>query len=270
MDIHYQRSSSGNSGGGETARFYSQGGEDYLLWRFFAEKTAGFYVDIGAFDGIHLSNSYTFERIGWKGICVEPNPEIFFYCMQNRPGTLCLNQACVASPEQAAVKLYVETLGLLSSTIGSQEKLQDIKNRYSQRGLDFPGLKEIRVKANTVDGILDEHFPELKKIDFISIDTEGNEIDVIRGIDFNRVDTRVVLVEANSQETQQELSRLLKEKGNYQPVRRVKANLFFVKSDEDLEKMKRIRLNCTIEKQMHPLGPRYTRPKFMKGKIIRE
>ena len=270
MDIHYQPNSSESRGGGETAKFYSQRGEDYLLWKFFGEKTAGFYVDIGSFDGIHLSNSYTFERMGWKGICVEPNPEIFFYCKQNRPGALCLNQACVASPGQAAVKFYVEKLGLLSSTIRSEEKLQDIKTRYSQRRLDFSGLKEIRVKANTVNGILAEHFPALKKIDFISIDTEGNEIDVIRGIDFNKYDTRVVLVEANSQKTQQELSQLLKEKGNYQPARRVKANMFFVKTDEDLEKMKLIRLNCTIEKQMHPLGPQYTRPKFMKGKIIQE
>jgi hypothetical protein len=75
--------------------FYSQNGEDYLLSQFFNLKNDGFFIDIGAFDGIHLSNSYTFEKKGWRGICVEANPKYFEICKENRPKSICLNLACV-------------------------------------------------------------------------------------------------------------------------------------------------------------------------------
>jgi len=59
----------------DAVEFYSQNGEDFLLWSLFKGRKSGFYIDIGAFDGIHLSNSYYFEKNGWDGVCVEAHPE---------------------------------------------------------------------------------------------------------------------------------------------------------------------------------------------------
>jgi FkbM family methyltransferase len=254
----------------KAVKYYSRKGEDFLLRHFFNKKRRGFFIDIGAFDGIHQSNTYTFEQMGWKGICIEPNPVIFQYCKKNRPRSLCLNEACVGSPEQGRVKFYIEDLGLLSTTVNNEEKQLDIQQRYAKRGLDFTGLKEIETKASTITQILDHHFPKLKKIDFMSIDTEGNEIDVINGIDFNKYDIRVLIIEANTDEEEKKLAKLLAEKGNFKPARRLQVNVVFVKTDEDLERMKNIRIDCRIDPQMHPLGTKFTQSIFFKTRVIRD
>jgi len=76
-------------------KYYSQNGEDYLLCKFFGQELNGFYVDIGDFDGIYFSNTFSFEQIGWKGICVESNPDIFELCLKNRPNSVCFNDVCI-------------------------------------------------------------------------------------------------------------------------------------------------------------------------------
>jgi len=69
--------------------YFSHRGEDALLDKFFGFKDSGFFVDIGAGDGIHLSNSYAFERRGWTGLCIEAAPELFGRCVKNRPRSHC-------------------------------------------------------------------------------------------------------------------------------------------------------------------------------------
>lgn len=61
-------------------KYYSQNGEDFLMWKLFDYIDTGFYIEVGAFDGIHFSNTYSFEKLGWKGICIEPHPKFFPYC----------------------------------------------------------------------------------------------------------------------------------------------------------------------------------------------
>lgn len=55
----------------------SQHADDYLAWQILGKKKEGLVVEVGAFDGIHLSNSYSLEQLGWKSICIEPNPNIY-------------------------------------------------------------------------------------------------------------------------------------------------------------------------------------------------
>jgi FkbM family methyltransferase len=250
-------------------KYYSQFGEDFLLWEFFHRKREGFYVDIGAFDGIHLSNSYSFEQKGWHGICIEPNPEIFAYCRENRPGAFCVNMACIGSPRQKEVKFYREEIGLLSTTINSAAKQADIRQRYHNRGLPFSGLKELNVKAATLNDLLTTHFPGLKQIDFISIDTEGNEADILEGIDTARFDIRVFVIEAHTRRDETDITALLQRKGGYCLARKLEENLVFVKTEEDVQEMRQIEIHCTIEKQIHPLGEKYSLPRLLEGKKIR-
>jgi len=65
-------------------RYYAKYGEDFVLWSFFNSQKHGFFVDIGAFDGVYLSNTYSFELRGWEGICVEANPEYTRLLNKNR------------------------------------------------------------------------------------------------------------------------------------------------------------------------------------------
>ncbi|MCI0471821.1 MAG: FkbM family methyltransferase [Candidatus Aminicenantes bacterium] len=259
-------------------KFYSQNGEDYLLWHFFQQKQHGFYIDIGAFDGIHLSNSFTFEQMGWRGICVEANPEMFAICRRNRPGSLCLNKACIGydgkNPinerrEQGKIDLFVDEMGLLTTTVNSKEKFDDIEKRYKKRGLQFSGLEKIEIETITFDEIMGKYCEETKEIDFVSIDTEGSELDILSSMNFESCDMRVLLIEYEKG-TELQTAALLQERGAYSLARKTPHNMVFVKKREDLEMMKNIKIDCMIEKQVHPKGRKFTIPSFLSGKRIVE
>ena len=94
-------------------QYFSQLGEDCLLALFFEFKSHGFFVDVGAFDGIYLSNTYFFEQLGWTGICVEASPTYFNLCVRNRPRSKCYNVACLDA-DRGMVDFRVERGGLFS------------------------------------------------------------------------------------------------------------------------------------------------------------
>jgi len=113
-------------------KYYSQSGEDFIAWHYFDFKKNRFFVEIGAFDRIHLSNIYSFEKAGWKGICVEPHPDYYPICKRNRPNSICLQLACVDKESLHQVEFDAEELGLLS---GINIDEDDIKERYKKRVL---------------------------------------------------------------------------------------------------------------------------------------
>ena len=72
----------------------SQLGQDLQVLKYYSNKRNGFFVEIGASDGIHFSNTYLLEsKYNWKGICVEPLPDKFLNLCSNRPNSYCCNNA---------------------------------------------------------------------------------------------------------------------------------------------------------------------------------
>jgi FkbM family methyltransferase len=239
---------------GQPWQFYSQSGEDFLLKEFFGGKGAGFFVDVGAFDGVHVSNTYAFERAGWTGICVEANPTIFEHCRRARPGSICVHAACVGDGSVGQIRFLQEPLGLLSGVAPDEE---DVRRRYENRGLKFDDFTIVEVPARTLTALLDEHCPAGTPVDFLSLDVEGTELEILRGLDFSRHAPRVLVVEANTAEARAELVELLARHG-YREARRLEVNSFFVRGDDDAERLRAIRLDCWLEATDHPLGPAYT------------
>ena len=245
-------------------RYFSQYGEDFLLWNFFDFKPQGFFIDIGAFDGIHLSNSYSFELLGWQGICVEPHPYYFKLCHQNRPNSICINSACGEEKQHKAI-LHVDNTGLFSSlhTIGDEENITG----------HFGLLKDIKIEIDTIEvdiiplnSVLEKFQPE-HSIDFVSIDVEGAELDVLRGFNIEKYKPRVVVIETNNDEAVREINAYLESVG-YIFARKTNANSLYVHTHADAEKMNSIELNCIIEKQIHPLGTDYTVPAYLNGLVL--
>lgn len=236
-----------------TIRFYGQYGDDYLLWKFFDEKQTGFYVDVGAFDGVHLSNSYSFEQQGWTGVCVEAHPDFFEICNNARPQSTCVHAACVGNDEQDTITFYTEPLGLLSGTSPEEE---DVKARYERRNLDFDDFVAITVPAMTLNKILEDTL-DASALDFVSIDVEGTELDVLKGFDLNRFSPRVIVVEANNNKARLALESYLKPFG-YRRARVMRENVYFVRSWLDVLKMKMIEVDCTLQSPPHPLGDQFT------------
>lgn len=247
---------------------YSQNGEDFILWNFFNYKTKGFFIDIGAFDGVHLSNTFSFEQQGWNGICVEANPSMFKICVVNRPSSKCFHYA-VTEKYSGEVDFFVEEMGQLSTTLGDKEILDDIENRYKRRSINFSGINKIKVPSITFDRLLSNYFPNLKDIDFVSLDTEGNELNILKSINFNKYNIELLLVEANKKKEKDKILNLLSSY-NYIVAKQVGNNFFFVKSDKSLKKIRSIKLKCKIERQEHPIGQNYTPKKYRTSHIIDE
>jgi len=242
-----------------THRYYSQYGEDFLLWSVFGDRPTGFFVDVGAFDGVMFSNTLSFEQAGWRGVCVEAHPTYFEQCRQARPGSICLHAACVGDAASPEITFYADELGLFSGVLEGREA--ELTRRYSWLGgQGFQGFARVQVPAMTLNQILDAHLPARTRIDFVSLDVEGSELDVLRGFDLARYRPRVLLLEANSPQAGEALSAYLAEHGGYRPARQLGVNLAYASERSVLRKLQRAVVDCHLEPQVHPLAAQY--PKF--------
>jgi FkbM family methyltransferase len=232
-------------------KYYSQHGEDYLLDQVF-QKDHGYFVDIGAFDGKYISNSYFFEQLGWKGVCVEPNPDNYARCVQNRPNTINIHAACTREYVKE-VEFYVEPIGLYSRLSVDDE--QKVKGKYTGKNLDFSGLKKIVVEGLPLTQIL-QNASAPKFIDWVSIDVEGAELGVLQGLDFNQYSVGIFIIEATPEEDERTINPFMKERG-YQFARRILGNVIYCKSSEVTEKIAAIPIRCKFANVGHPLGDNY-------------
>lgn len=177
--------------------YFSQYCQDKFLNEVvFFNKRHGFFIDIGAHDGLLFSNSLFFESYrNWEGICVEPNPIVFNKLISNRK-SVNLN-VCIGS-ENKKVK-FTQIEGYSEMLSGITEKYDDRHIERINNDLLIKGGKkqEIQVSMITLDSL-----EELKnkKIDFISIDTEGNEYDIVHSIDFDMLDIKSLVIENNYQD----------------------------------------------------------------------
>ena len=240
-------------------QYFSQNGEDYLLWQLFGSTNQGFFVDVGAFDGVHLSNTYSFERAGWSGICIEAHPRVAQRCSAARPRSVCIQSACMATGQSDSAEFMAEPLGLLSGLAPDE---QDVRRRYEKRGLEFPGFEKLRVPVTTLDAVLGEHLPLDTTIDLLSVDVEGLEPQVFDGFDLLRYRPRIMVVEANTDEVASVLRTRLVQKRGYLEARWVARNLFLAREKADAEILASTPIDCWLEASPHPLGGEYTPPLY--------
>jgi FkbM family methyltransferase len=170
--------------------YQAQHGEDRWFETFFKRRTSGFFVEVGAYDGVVLSNSYFFETIGWLGVLVEPDPIKAALCRKNRPKSRVFECAAVASGAPSEVTFYKVDQGPVYSTINMTDKH---RNRLVNDGLRF---HETRVRAMTLDAILES--AGAIDVDFMTIDVEEGELEVLNGFDILRWRPKAVMVETNA------------------------------------------------------------------------
>ena len=176
--------------------YKSQWEQDKILNdMIFKHKKDGFYVDIGAHDGVTGSNSYFFDKVlDWKGICVEPNPNVFPDLLKNRPNSTCLN-CCISDRDGldyfTKIDGYAEMLSGLYSTYPEEHKARIEKEVKVMGG----NVKKIPICTNSFNTIMD--FLNVSHIDLLSVDTEGSEYHILKGIDFTRYNIDVICVENN-------------------------------------------------------------------------
>jgi len=163
---------------------YAQNFEDVLLARVFEGKTEGVYVDVGAHDPEYLSVTKHFYDIGWHGVNVEPLDANFARFVQRRPRDINIHAAVTADTEIDHVELFVP----------ADSAFATIYEHIAARISFETSINRLRVPARTLNSILEEH--DVGEIDFMVIDVEGAEREVIESINFTRFRPVVVMCEA--------------------------------------------------------------------------
>jgi FkbM family methyltransferase len=190
--------------------YNSQIGQDKFIDEYFDKKEGLTFLDIGAHDGVSISNTFFLEKERkWKGICVEAQPSEFQKLKSNRNCT-CVNVA-VSDYNGETDFIYVEGYANMLSGISDDYNLshmQRIRNEVSTYG---GAINTIKVPVRTLQSILDEH--NTHEIDFCSIDTEGSEFNIIKSIDFDKTEIKVFIIENNYGE--KNIEEFLLEKGYY-------------------------------------------------------
>lgn len=167
-------------------RSYSQSGEDLIVDT--ALRGLGisrpFYVDIGAYDPRHLSNTYLFYRRGAHGICIEPQPHRWRRLRRARPRDLCLNLGVGA------------TSGTRPLYVLSQDSLTTFSKHEADRVCAYGRttlLRTIPTEMTTLTQLFERH--HVTAVDFLSIDLEGEEKAVLESLDLNRWRPKVICAE---------------------------------------------------------------------------
>jgi FkbM family methyltransferase len=230
---------------GMRLRFYGQNGEDAILWRFF-NRSDGFYVDVGAFDGLYLSNTKVFEDAGWQGLLVEALPEYAEIARANRSARVV--NAAVGS-DNGTVMLQADTTGLFSST--KDPKIGEIDQHFKASGLDPPTWTNVQVPAVTLQELLDECPP----VDLLALDIEGAEIDALKGLGDHR--PRVLLVEAGEEERKANDAFL--ETIGYERARSLLWNHFYCHARPDVERLRSVTAVAWLQRPPHPTRPELSR-----------
>jgi len=190
-------------------------GMDAQLERHVGDRP-GFFVEAGANDGYEQSNTYALERIhGWRGLLVEPVPELARAAARERPGARVFNCALTDS-ERAGATVRLLYGGLMTVVAGG--RADDAAWIADAHALPQEQRRhEFEVPARTLSSLLDE--AGAPEIDLLSLDVEGYEPTVLRGLDLERHAPRLLLVEARDDDARRAVEEVLD--GRYELLERL-------------------------------------------------
>lgn len=232
-----------------TDNYITEGLAEYVL-TLFPETFIGICVDIGAYDPFWISNSWIFEQKGWDTYCIEPNPNCIPRLKQFRKKVL--EYAC-ASKNSDEEDLFIYSCEAAGPNL---ENVKSWKGEAAGTGLLNHGLHHwpyladshkkmqsgiVKVKTRTLDWLMENEIKQ-DHIDYLSIDVERNELDVLKGIDLPRWNPKVIAIENlgrelglatlwddlwKNPEEQEELLRV----NNYRFVHRMGCNDIYMQQD---------------------------------------
>ena len=177
-------------------QFYSQSGQDKIIKEFFfrdfdQSTSSGYFVEIGAYDGVTGSNCYHFEKFcNWEGVAIEPSFLQFQKLTKNRRCKV-INKAIDKYERDIE---FIEVLEGYTQMSYIQNKIYNNSEEVLKKD-HRTKTKNQKIKTTLFNNII-----EIKEINYLSIDTEGNELDILQSIDFDKFNIKVISVENNHPE----------------------------------------------------------------------
>jgi len=208
--------------------YYSQWNQDeYIYNTFFKNKTdPGFFLEIGADDGVRFSNCKFFEEtLNWSGIAIEARKDAYGKLITNRKCN-CIH-SILSDVEEDTKFLDIKGYGLgLSGLVNKYDSRHVTRINQEIKNPNNKGHEIINVKTEKLNSILDKY--NIKNIDFLSIDTEGSELSILKTLDFNTYNIDVITIEDNYND--KELMKFFIER-NYLFMKQIECDKLFKKNN---------------------------------------
>lgn len=169
---------------------YSQEGEDIVLRKIFDGQLNGFYVDVGAHHPFRYSNTEFFYEQGWRGINIDATPGSLLAFSRVRHRDINIEAVVGVNEGEANYHLFQDAA---LNTMSAERAAEVRESGQSEE------LKQVKLPVTRLENILDRHLPAAVKIDFMSIDVEGAELDVLESNDWKKYRPTILLVEALSE-----------------------------------------------------------------------
>tara|TARA_B100000767_G_scaffold46826_1_gene41509 strand:+ start:195 stop:1040 length:846 start_codon:yes stop_codon:yes gene_type:complete len=179
--------------------------QDLFVLFIHNEKTNGIFLEFGATDGVELSNSFMLEeKFGWTGVLAEPSPQWHSKLFKNRPNTT-ISTDCIYSETGKKLDFFVSKEGVLSTL--EEFKNSDIASMPGNTKARNASGYKCEVDTISLNDVISKYF-DGSKIDYMSVDTEGSELLILKHFDFSKYAPKVVTVEHNFTDNEKELDRL--------------------------------------------------------------
>lgn len=194
-----------------TDNTYSQYKQDIILnEKYFKNSNKGFFLDIGANHPTKFSNTYLYEtKMNWKGICIEPQEDMYKLLTEQRPNSIVINTGVYSEKTELE---FCKTITGLSGLVNTYEKKHKHRIERESKSANITN-QYYKINVDTIENILDKY--NVNTVDYISLDTEGSELEILKGINFDKCHINIIDVEFNYPNTLKafQIDELLKNNG---------------------------------------------------------
>ncbi len=162
---------------------YSMFGEDVEINKFFQNKFEGFYIDVGCYHPLEGNNTHLLYKKNWRGINIDAN-------------SLSIDLFNIARKEDTNVNLAVDKVKSTKKLFFRKEinMLNTINEKFAKIHF-LKGFKEKFVETDTLNSIIEKTIYKNREIDFLNIDVEGNELNVLQSLNFDKYNPKIICVE---------------------------------------------------------------------------
>jgi hypothetical protein len=168
--------------------YYSQWGEDLFIQKYFKDKIKGFYLDIGCFHPIMYSNTFLLFNKGWSGINIDLNQTSIdlFDIMRPKDYNIC---AAISNTSQSCDLFFDHNFSPVNT-------IEQSFYEESDKKVAFKKLIKKKIITKKFDDVV-KKIPKLPKINFLNIDCEGHDYNILSSIDLNRYSPELICIETH-------------------------------------------------------------------------